>query len=156
MSALQIKQTRQQPATPLPLLWSPLATVALSFLFTPVFGAAVQMLNWRALHEVGHARSSFWWCMAGCVILLLNPGLALIQTDTRVLDSCTATLMLLYMTGWLFLSAGTQIRYVRRHFPQGYGHRSWKRILPLTLAACAFYLFMSLALTWMGQFLLQS
>ena len=42
-------------------LFNPAAAAALSILFTPVFGAQLQALNWTALGEPGLARSSRLW-----------------------------------------------------------------------------------------------
>ena len=55
------------PAQPAPIeptgpsIWSPPAVVLWSFAFTPVLGACLQMLNWRALGEPDKAATSQVW-----------------------------------------------------------------------------------------------
>ena len=125
-------------------------SVVFSLFFTPVFGALVQMKNWRTLHQEAEARQSFWWSMAGCGILALDPLFSLILTESKVVD-CTITLLLLYLGSWIFFSARRQIHYVRRHFPRGYGRKSWLPILPLGLAGYLVYLLVGFGLLWLGH-----
>ena len=52
-------------------IWNPNAAVNWSLVFTPAFGAYLQMLNWRALGESDKAKSAENWFHAGVGVLFV-------------------------------------------------------------------------------------
>ena len=132
-------------------LWNPTLTVVFSLVLTPVFGALIQMLNWRILKKDHDAQHSLWWCLAGCVILLGNQVFSALLQDDRVVDTFTVSLLVLYGCSWFLLSGRRQIRYVREHFSRSYGRKSWKAVLPATLAAYVLYVLLGFALTYLAD-----
>jgi hypothetical protein len=56
----EVEETPQVPAPSVleSPIWNPIATVNWSLLFTPVFGAYLQMLNWKSLGQEDSARES--------------------------------------------------------------------------------------------------
>ena len=143
------RKARKSPTTP--LLWAPSLTVALSLALTPVFGALMQMLNWRTLHEEGLARQALWWAAAGCLILLGGCLFsAFLPPHRKVVETFSGSLFLLYVLGWFLLEAGEQGRYVRRHFPRGHGRRPWKGPILWALAAYFGYALLGILLHWLA------
>ena len=128
-------------------LWNPTVAVLLSLLFTPVFGALVQMLNWRTLQEKELERQSLWWALAGCAILLGNQVFSAFLSEFRVVASFTMGILALYLCSWLVLAAGRQPRHVREHCGRRYARRSWKPVLVCTLAACVGYVLLGFFLS---------
>jgi len=66
--------TNVEDVTPLqasPPLWNPRVAVNFSLLFSPVFGAIVQMKNWQALGEAERALKSRNWAIGSLVLLTL-------------------------------------------------------------------------------------
>ncbi len=134
-------------AKPSVYLWNPLTTMFLSLVLTPLFGSLVQMLNWRILQEEKLAQQSLWWFVAGCVILLGNQFFSALLPEAKVVDTFTVSLLVLYVTGWFLLAGRRQVRYVREHFPRGYGHRPWLLVLVIALSGCVAYMLLGVALT---------
>lgn len=139
----------QRKGSPALLLWNPVVAVWLSLPFTPVFGALVQMLNWRTLEEKALAQQSLWWALGGCVILLGNQVVSAFLPGVRMVDSFTVGILLLYLCGWLVLAAGRQSRYVRERCGRHYGRRSWKPVLACTLAASLGYVLLGFFLSFL-------
>lgn len=129
-------------------LWNPVTTMLLSLVLSPLFGSMVQMLNWRILEEEERAQQSLWWFVAGCIILLGNQVFSAIFPEDKVVDTFTVSLLVLYVLGWFVLPARRQVRYVREHFPKGYGHKSWILVLLIALCGCVAYMLLGFALTF--------
>jgi len=55
---------------PAPALWNPTAAANWSLLFSPVFGAWVQMKNWTTLGETRRAAAAKGWLIASAVLIL--------------------------------------------------------------------------------------
>ncbi len=141
------EQRGERARTPELSLWNPTVAVLLSLLFTPVFGALVQMLNWRALQQKEQERQSLWWALAGCAILLGNQVFSAFLSEFRVVDSFTVGILALYLCSWLVLAAGRQPRHVRELLGRRYARRSWKPVLACTLAACVGYMLLGFFLS---------
>lgn len=142
-------QRKDHGKVPALLLWNPVAAVWLSLPLTPVFGALVQMLNWRTLEEKALAQQSLWWGLGGCAILLGNQVVSAFLPGVRVVDSFTVGILLLYLCSWLVLAAGRQPRYVRERYGRHYGRRSWKPVLTCTLAAGVGYVLLGFFLSFL-------
>lgn len=93
-------------------LWNPSAACNWCLLFSPIFGAYLQMLNWRALGEDEKAQGSFVWFI-GCIICLLVSIFA------------DVNLMFGLLIAWYFISGRSQVKYVKEHFGDNYERKSW-------------------------------
>lgn len=132
-------------------LWNPVTIALLSLLFTSVFGSVMHMLNWHTLEQAELARQSLWWALAGAVILLGNHIFSALLPEAMVVDTYTVSLLVLYVGSWFILPARSQVRYVREQFAKGYGHKSWKLVLPLALAGCLGYVLLGFLLAYLAD-----
>jgi len=111
-----------------PALWNPNAAANWSLLFSPVFGAWLQMKNWTALGETQRAASSKAWLIASAVILL---GLILVGglMPRSGLKSLTNPVAFLMLVIWYFANARSQAKWVAERFGADYPRRGWAQPL---------------------------
>jgi len=120
-------------------LWNPNAAAAWSLLFTPLFGAYVHMLNWRALGDAEQEQASLRWVYAGVfgiVVALLLEGTSLDHTRG---DSLTHTVEFIFLLAWYFMSAHAQAKTVKARYGSSFPRRSWRTPLLTALAGFALY-----------------
>lgn len=113
----------QSTPTPDVALWNPTAAVNWSLLFTPIFGAWVQARNWTALGEGTRATRSMKWVWG---------GLSALPVFLFLPDEVGRGLAIAYLLTWYFISARSQVRYVRQELDGHYVRKSWRK--PLVLA----------------------
>jgi hypothetical protein len=133
------------PETPV-ALWNPNAAAGWSILFTPLFGAYLHMLNWRALGDTEQEQASLRWVYAGVlfiVALLLIDGTALDHTKG---DALTRTIEFFFLVAWYFMSAHAQAKAVKSRFGAGYAHKSWRTPLLAALAGFGLYVAVTIAI----------
>ena len=118
-----------------PPLWNPNAAANWCLLFSPMFGAWLQMKNWTALGETRRAASAKAWLivsasvLAGSVLLdLLLPG--------STLSALTTPLAFLTLIAWYFASGRPHARWVAQHFGAEYPRRGWTQ--PLLWGLCGY------------------
>lgn len=111
-----------------PALWNPNATANWSFLFTPAFGAYLQMRNWRALGETEKAAASKAWFYVslGFMALVLLSGLVV---NSKAADGAARGLGLVLLLAWYFGSGRAQAKYVKARFGNEYARKSWGKVL---------------------------
>jgi hypothetical protein len=111
-----------------PALWNPNAAANWSLLFTPVFGAWVQMKNWTALGETQRAESSKAWLIAAAVIILglIFLGVLMPRSGVNSLSNPVAFLVLIV---WYFANARSQAKWVAERFGADYPRRGWAQPL---------------------------
>lgn len=115
-------------------LWNPSAAANWSLLFTPAFGAYLQMLNWRALGEPERAiRARIWFTISVAVSLASLPLAAARWTEYPGSPIQLATVAVL--VGWYFAGARDQVRYVKEKFGETYERRPWGKALWAGVAA---------------------
>ena len=112
-----------------PPLWNPNAAAVWSLLFTPIFGAWLQMKNWQALGEAKQAAASRAWAIGNLVVFVGVLALAVLAPETKLLDSVTRILQLVLLISWYVNSARTQVRFVKERFGTGYPRRGWAKPL---------------------------
>lgn len=116
-----------------PALWNPVAAARWSLLFSPTFGAILNMLNWQALNEPGRAASSRAWAI-GTLLASLAAGFL----DLAWSGGSRFIGVALLLT-WYFASGRKQTTYVRERYGQQYPRRGWAK--PLLAAVAALMLF---------------
>lgn len=130
-----------------PALWNPGAATAWCLVFTPAFGAILQMKNWHALGEPAKAARSRAWAIgsAACTVLVAIAGVALpmsLAVD-RALNLSSFVLLLV----WYFADGREQVTFVKARFGAGYPRRRW--MVPLLIAFAVLSAFSLLAMAAM-------
>ena len=117
---LQSLPTEQNPnGTPnnAPIIWNPTVAVYLGLLFTPLFSAVIQYLNWKTLGQRVKVKSSIAWISIWAVVILGN-----ILCRIRFAGPIHLTLFVI----WFFAFAFSQIRYIEDEFRSEYKRKSWR------------------------------
>lgn len=131
--------------TPRPTLYNPIVTAALALLFTPIFGAQLQALNWDALGERGNARASRLWVrmtvwLLGAFILMQG----IFRTEPLMQYGGIYFLVVTWL-GWLISSGWKQIVYVRDLYGDDYPKQRLGRVLMLGGGGWVIYSMVSLS-----------
>jgi hypothetical protein len=96
-----------------PSLWNPSAAANWSLLFTPIFGAYLQMANWEALGERERAAASRRWAVVGLVVLVLAVlGGLLTSADPGIIGFIRLG-QLIFLFVWYFVSANEDANELR-------------------------------------------
>lgn len=114
-----------EPETDKPALWNPSVTVNWSLIFTPAFGAYLQMLNWRALGESGKAAWSMAWFYASLGMLALYIYMGASADDPMGEDKIARGIAFTFLLVWYFFFGKTQGVYVKEKLGKNYAKRSW-------------------------------
>lgn len=127
--------TNQLPNTH-PKLWNPTSTILWSLLFSPAFGAYLQMKNWQALNNKSEANASKLWFYLSLTLTLLS---SLIPSSYfplfyNLLFSTT------YFTLWIYSHAAHQRAYVHYHLGTRYPRKPWTTVLTLSSLSLALLL----------------
>ena len=111
-----------------PPLWNPNAAANWSLVFSPAFGAWLQMENWKSVGETQRAASSKAW-LIGCACILL--GLILVGglMPRSALAALTNPLAFVMLITWYFASARSQANWVKERFGADYPRRGWTKPL---------------------------
>jgi len=126
-----------------PPIWNPNAAANWSLIFSPAFGAFLQMRNWRALGEDAKAASAKGWFIASLAVLAVYIVLGLAVRDPRAADGASRTLALVYLIVWYFSAGRSQAKYVKEKFGAAYPRRGWAK--PLLIGVLAFVGYVALA-----------
>lgn len=110
-----------------------------SLIFTPAFGAYLQMLNWRTLGKTEKAASSQNWFYAGLGMLLVYIIMSLFMSDPKAADGAARGLGFLFLLMWYLLSGRAQGKYVKEKFGKTYAKKPWGRALLIGVGACFGY-----------------
>ncbi|OAM26262.1 hypothetical protein [Eikenella sp. NML01-A-086] len=102
-----------------PELWNPNAAACWSLLFSPVFGAALHMLNARAMgdKELEKLNKGFLWGMV-VVILVAIPVILIFDIANNVLS-------IALLGAWYGAVGRKQVTLVKDKFDTNYPRRSW-------------------------------
>jgi len=107
-----------------PALWNPNATANWSLLFTPMFGAWLQMQNWHALGERRRSDAARSWMVLSTIMLA-----AWVFLDLVAPRSLWALLMPLlsfvWLLAWYFASSKPHAKWVAERFGKSYPRRPW-------------------------------
>jgi len=119
---------------PAPALWNPNAASLWSLLFSPVFGAYLQMRNWQALGDTKQASVSWYWCLAtlGIVVALVVAGIFL--PDSSPINKIGNRSGLILLIAWYMSHGKLQVAYVKQHFGNDYPRKGWAAPLGIAFA----------------------
>ncbi|HEX7890804.1 MAG TPA: hypothetical protein VF522_15695 [Ramlibacter sp.] len=123
-----------------PRLWNPGAAAGWSLLFTPVFGAALHMRNWKVMGEPAKARASFVWMVASLAAMVLVGLGSVLLPDSRELDRVTNLVGTALVAAWYFASGQAQQKAVKERYGTGYMRKGWGKPLGVAVLACIAYL----------------
>lgn len=123
-------------ADAVPPIWNPNAAACWSFFFTPVFGAILLTMNWRALGEKKKASASRLWAIISLVLMLLSMIAPAVGGDSLGVRLFTRLVGFALLITWYVASVRGQVRYVREHFGEAYRRRGW--LVPIICAIAAF------------------
>lgn len=102
-------------ASPAPVLWNPDAAGAWSLLFTPVFGSALLLGNWKAIGDAAKIRTARLWLIVSIVLLL----------PTMILGG----IGFVYIVVWYFAWQRPHTRFLTATWGEGYPRRGWTKPL---------------------------
>jgi len=122
-----------------PPIWNPTAAASWSLLFSPAFGACIQMLNWEALGEPQRAASAKAWFLVSLVTLAAYLAIALIFMDSKRGDAASRTLAVVFLLMWYFAAGRVQAKYVKERFGNAYPRRAWGKPLLFAFLALVAY-----------------
>jgi hypothetical protein len=109
-------------------IWNPNATASWSLLFTPAFGAYLQMLNWQALGEPEKSAASKTWFHVSLGMLALALLLSVMMDDKQA-DAAVRAIGFAFLMAWYFSSGREQGKYVKEKFGSHYPRRPWGKAL---------------------------
>jgi hypothetical protein len=124
--------------TKVPALWDPEVAADWSLLFSPAFGAALQMRNWQLMGRPHEAAMSRNWVIGSLIFGLLAIVLSVQLGSNGVAMSCSLYLILLLV--WYQNSAKAQAMYVKRLYGQAYPHREWGKPIALVVGLIVYVL----------------
>ncbi len=129
-----------------PALWNPGASTAWCLLFTPVFGAILQMKNWQALGEPAKAARSRAWAIGSAIFTVVDSIVALFLPMSPVIDRLSSLTGLVLLLVWYFANGREQIGFVRTRFGKVYPRRRWTMPLLAALAVLVVFLGVTVAI----------
>jgi hypothetical protein len=112
-----------------PQLWNPGAAVAWSLLFSPTFGALIQMKNWQALGEPEKARVSKIWAILNLLIVIGFSVFSMMLPENKLLDGLSRILGIVLLISWYVSNGREQNQYVKDRFGIDYPRKSWAKPL---------------------------
>jgi len=128
-------------------LWNPNAAALWSVIFTPIFGAYLHALNWRALGDKEREEESMTWVFAaGALVLLLMLIEVVTPPGYNQGDRISHTLEFAFLIAWYFASARTQARLVKERFGTSFTHKPWRKPLLMGLAGFVIYVLLMIAI----------
>lgn len=107
-------------------LWNPDLAAALSIVFTPVFGAILHALNWKALRDERRARAAWVWaaCIGAAVVAALLYAM-LAMPGHRSAGAFVRFVALACLVVWYFGAARAQSKRVASELKGAYVRASW-------------------------------
>jgi hypothetical protein len=127
-------------------LWNPNAAALWSLIFTPVFGAYLHALNWRALGDSDRENSSMNWVYAGGALLLLFLLIEVLVPSGNKGDAASRTIEFVFLLAWYFGSARAQAKLVKEEFGAAFTRKSWRKPLLMGLAGFGIYIVLMVAI----------
>ena len=124
-----------------PPLWNPSAAARWSLLFSPIFGATVQMHNWIALGEPEKAAASRRWAISNLVVILGLGFLSAFLPDTKAIDLGLRMAGLGLLIAWYIVSSRPQTNYIAARFGTAYPKKGWAK--PLLYALLSLFAFVA-------------
>ena len=118
-----------------PPLWNPNAAANWCLLFSPMFGAWIQMKNWTALGQTQRAASSRTWLIISTIVVAGSVLLDLLLPRST-LSALTTPIAFLTLIVWYFASGRPHAKWVDQRFGADYPRRGWMQ--PLLWGLCGY------------------
>jgi len=115
-------EAKGDPSAP---IWNPVAAAAWSLLFSPVFGALVQMKNWQALGKPDEAALAMRWAIANGVILVVLIVLTISMPESTLMGVLGNFGGFILLLTWYFANGRQQIDFVSFSYGKTYERRGW-------------------------------
>lgn len=132
-------ESNQSDAALLHPIWNPDVAANWSLLFTPAFGAYLQMLNWEAMGEAGRATTAKVWFYVSVAILITSVAVLLLFPAESEAARVISKLPLPFLFIWYFAAARKQARYVREKYGTSYAKKSWGKPIGVGVGAVVLY-----------------
>lgn len=120
-------------------IWNPSATANWSLVFTPAFGAYLQMRNWEALGEHEKSAGSRSWFYVSLGVLALYILMGMFVSDSKASEAFSRLLGFTFLLTWYFASGRAQARYVKERFGADYTRKPWGKALLAGVGALVGY-----------------
>lgn len=133
-------------------LWNPRAAACWSILFSPAFGAYLNMLNWESLGEAGKAAESRTWFRMFCVLLALNLIIGAFAVSHGLKNPVPNFLGLALTTVWYLRSGRAQEKYVEEAHRDNYSRKGWARPVVVAIAAALAYFVLAVVISALFMF----
>lgn len=128
---------------PSPAIWNPNAAANWCLLFTPAFGAYLNMLNWRALGESEREAASRKWFYFSIGLMVFYVLLALLVGNEKASEGITRLIAFVFLLTWYFSSGRTQAKYVKERFGNDYLRKPWGKALGYGIGGLLGYFLLS-------------
>ena len=138
MQAAAIAETADHPDAV--ALWNPNAAAWWSIIFTPVFGAYLHALNWRALGDADREHASMNWVVGGGVLLVLFLIVDVVVPDGQGAGEASHAIEFAFLAVWYLMSGHAQARLVKEKFGGDYPRMPWRKPLLMGLAGFGIYI----------------
>ena len=119
-----------------PPLWNPNAAANWCLLFSPIFGAILQMKNWQALGEDDRAASSKRWAIGCGIATFLAMLMGAYSATTPNSNNGTSSYGIVILIVWYIANGRAQGKYVKERFGKDYPRRGWG--MPILIAIGVF------------------
>ena len=118
-----------------PALWNPNAAASWSLLFSPVFGAYLQMRNWQVLGEGQKAQVSWYWCTGSLAAIVALVILSVLLPESNPLQPIVDRSGVIILLAWYLSNGKQQPAYVKERFGKDYPRKGWGAPLGVAFAA---------------------
>ena len=129
-----------------PELYDPKLVALFALLFTPIFGAQLQALNWARLGEDGQVRTSRLWVRASFWLLLLFILMQAIFQHEPLMRFGGIYFLVVSWACWMLTSGYRQITYVKNLYGNDYPKAKIGR--PILLGAGGWVIYSMVAVTF--------
>ena len=125
--------TQETNAEEISPIWNPDIATILSLPLTPIFGAYLHMLNWRALGEPQRAATSKKWLNASIAMVVLYTILPFALPDLKDVEEKMGLVAWVFLISWYFASARSQGKFVKERYGTNYTEKPWGKALGIAL-----------------------
>jgi hypothetical protein len=121
-------------------LWSTAGIAAWSLLFTPAFGAWLQMYNWRRMGDAARAGRAWYWCLGGLAVLGWNAIAYAIGARLGLDSMLFGWVSVALYAAWMIDTWPAHAQAVGKEWHARRVPRAWDSVVVLGLAAALAYL----------------
>ena len=129
-----------------PALYDPKLVALFALLFTPIFGAQLQALNWARLGEEGQVRSSRLWVRASFWLLLVFILIQALFQNEPLMRFGGIYFLVVTWASWMVTSGYRQITYVKNLFGNDFPRAKIGR--PILIGAGGWVIYSMVAVTF--------